>query len=170
MKVFYFLILCLSLFSACSNEESLTPSAMKLTSSAFENNSAIPSKYSCDGENINPPLQIGEIPENTKSLVLIVHDPDAPSGDWLHWIVFNISPTNEIAENSKPGSEEVNDFGDSKYDGPCPPSGTHHYVFDLYALDTTLNLQTGAKRSDIESAMQGHSLAKAELIGVYQRN
>lgn len=143
---------------------------MKLTSAAFENNKPIPSKYTCDDENINPPLEISEIPDNTKSLALIVHDPDAPRGDWTHWILFNIDPTNEIKENSALGKQGQTDFGDSKYGGPCPPSGTHRYFFELYALDTVLDLTSSAKKPDVESAMQDHILAKAELIGNYRRN
>ena len=145
---------------------------MKLESSVFENNGNIPSKYTCDGENVNPPLEISEVPENTKSLVLIVDDPDAPMGTWVHWTVWNISPkTTEISENSVPEGavEGITDFGKPGYGGPCPPSGTHRYFFKLYALDTTLDLGSSAKAKDIEKAMEGHILDKAELVGLYSR-
>lgn len=139
--------------------------------SIFKNNEKIPVKYTCDGENINPPLEILDIPKNAKTLVLIIDDPDAPAGIWVHWILFNIPIINKIPENSIP-SEAIlgmNDFKKLKYGGPCPPSGTHRYFFKLYALDTKLNLPGGSKKSEIEKAMQNHILAKAELIGLYQR-
>jgi len=145
---------------------------MKLTSPVFENNQYIPSKYTCDGEDINPPLEISEVPENARSLVLIVDDPDAPAGDWVHWTVWNISPeTTNIAENSVPAGavQGMTDFGQAGWGGPCPPSGTHHYQFKLYALDTQLDLDSSTKKSDLEKAMQGHILDQAMLVGLYQR-
>ena len=145
---------------------------MTITSSAFKHKSKIPSKYTCDGENINPPLQIADVPSAAKSLVLISDDPDAPMGTWVHWTAWNISPeSKEIAENSAPiGAVEVmTSFGDKGYGGPCPPSGTHRYFFKLYALDKALDLPPSAKASDIEKAMTGHILDKTELIGLYQR-
>lgn len=143
---------------------------MKISSPAFEENSKIPKKYTCDGENINPPLEIKEIPEGTQSLVLIVEDPDAPMGKFLHWLVFNIDPkVNFIEENSLPfGSiQGKNDFGQEGYGGPCPPFGQHRYFFKVFALDKKLNLPSGAKLNEIENAMEGHILDQAELIGVY---
>lgn len=158
---------------------------MKISSSTFDSNQTIPSKYTCDGENINPPLQIADIPEDAESLVLIVDDPDAPAGTWTHWTIWNITPhINDISENSipnraswdpnspsvpLPAMEGLTDFGKSGYDGPCPPSGTHRYFFKLYALDTMLDLPPSAKAGDIEKAMKGHILDKAELIGLYKR-
>jgi len=145
---------------------------MKLTSSAFENNQWIPSKYTCDGEDINPHLEIGEVPEGAKSLVLIVDDPDAPMGTWVHWVVWNIEPSiSLIKEGSVPegGMEGLNNFGKHSYGGPCPPSGMHHYHFKLYSLDTRLELSSSSKKEDIEKAMEGHILDWAELIGLYQR-
>ena len=149
-----------------------TPKIMKLESPVFENNGNIPSKYTCDGENVNPPLEISEVPENAKSLVLIVDDPDAPMGTWVHWTVWNISSkTTEISENSVPEGavEGMTDFGKPGYGGPCPPSGTHRYFFKLYALDATLDLDSSDKAKDIEKAMEGHILDKAELVGLYSR-
>ena len=145
---------------------------MKLTSPAFENNQLIPKKYTCDGKDINPPLQISEVPAGTKTLVLIVDDPDAPMGTWVHWVVWNISPeTTLIEENSVPqGSiQGVNDFNKNSYGGPCPPSGTHRYYFKLYALNTELSLSSSARKEDVEKAMEGAILEKAELIGLYRR-
>src|SRR5438034_2460645 len=120
---------------------------MKVTSSAFQEGANIPSKFSCDGANTSPPLQISDVPSEAKSLDLIVDDPDAPSGLFTHWIVWNIEPaTGQIAENSSPtgGSQGTNDFGKSGYGGPCPPLGTHRYFFKLVALDEKLSLKAGA--------------------------
>ncbi len=146
---------------------------MQLTSTAFANNGAIPAKYTCDGEDINPPLAIAGVPAGTKSLVLIVDDPDAPAGDWVHWSVFNIRPdTQEIGENftRKIGVEGMTDSGSTGYSGPCPPLGTHHYYFKLYALDDLLlDLDSSAKKGDLEQAMEGHVLQQVELIGLYER-
>lgn len=145
---------------------------MQITSPVFENNQQIPAKYSCDGDNINPPLQITETPEGIQSLVLISDDPDAPSGDWVHWLIFNIDPqTSEIAENSVPQGaiEGTNSFGNTSYGGPCPPSGTHRYFFKLYALDTRLDLREDNNKQDLLKAMQNHIIDSAELIGLYQR-
>jgi Raf kinase inhibitor-like YbhB/YbcL family protein len=144
--------------------------AMKIESPAFEPDEMIPSKYTCDGENINPQLNISGIPEDTESLVLIVDDPDAPAGTWIHWTVWNIDPeTEEIAEGSVPGGaiEGVTDFGVAGYRGPCPPSGTHRYFFKVYALDITLDLDATATAKDVEDAIQDHILDSAELIGLY---
>jgi len=145
---------------------------MKIASSAFENKQMIPQKYTCDGENINPPLQITEVPSNTQSLVLIVDDPDAPSGDWVHWLVWNINPeTKLIAENEslQGATQGTNDFDKQNYGGPCPPSGIHHYQFKIYGLDTTLNLPSSSRKKDLETAMANHILDKDMLIGLYQR-
>ena len=131
---------------------------MKLTSSVFKHKEKIPTKYTCDGDDVSPPLKIEEAPEGTKSFALIVDDPDAPVGTWVHWVVWNIpADTKDIAENTAPGTEGLNDFGKTPYGGPCPPSGTHRYFFKLYALDTELDL-TDAKKKDLEKAMDGHIL------------
>ena len=147
--------------------------ALKIESTAFNNGELIPLKHTCDGENVNPPLVITGIPENTESLVLIVEDPDAPGGKWIHWTVWNISPsTNEIPENSVPQGavEGVTDFGTPGYGGPCPPSGKHRYFFKLYSLDTALNLTPSATVKDIEEAMRGHIIESTELMGTYERS
>lgn len=145
---------------------------MKIASSQFNNNGNIPSRYTCDGDDISPPLNVSEIPQGTKSLVLIVDDPDAPSGDWVHWVVWNIPPDiRKIEENSIPqgGIEGVTDFGSAGYGGPCPPSGTHRYQFKLYALDNTLDLDISAEKKDVEAAMQGRILDQTTLVGLYSR-
>jgi Raf kinase inhibitor-like YbhB/YbcL family protein len=140
-----------------------------ITSPAFENNGFIPSKYTCDGEDVNPAIRIDGLPEGTLSLVLIVDDPDAPMGTWDHWIVWNIPPIKIIEENSVPGIEGLNDFRKHTYGGPCPPSGIHRYFFKVYALNTQLVLSSTSKKREVEKAMRGHILAQGELIGRYKR-
>lgn len=145
---------------------------MTISSSAFDNNGTIPQKYTCDGEDINPPVNFGEIPSEAKSLVLIVDDPDAPVGVWSHWLVWNIAPTvTSIEENIVPEGAVAgkNDFGNNNYGGPCPPSGTHRYRFKLFALDTELDIPENSKQKDVEAAVEGHVLAQAELVGTYER-
>jgi Raf kinase inhibitor-like YbhB/YbcL family protein len=144
---------------------------MKITSSAFQEGGSIPSKFTCDGGDTSPPLQIAEVPSGAKSLALIVDDPDAPSGLFTHWIVWNISPqTNGIAEGSAPkGVQGTSDFGKSGYGGPCPPSGTHRYYFKIFALDRELDLRSGAKRSQLDAALKGNVIAQGELMGRYAR-
>lgn len=145
---------------------------MTLTSSAFKHNKTMPAKYTCDSEDVNPALNVDGVPSESKSLALIMDDPDAPGDTWIHWTIWNIDPsTKEIRENSLPNGavEGVTSFGRAGYGGPCPPSGTHRYFFKLYALDTILNLPASAIKTDLESAMSGHTLAQTELIGLYQR-
>jgi Raf kinase inhibitor-like YbhB/YbcL family protein len=143
---------------------------LSVNSSAFENNKFIPAKYTCDGDDVNPPLTIEGVPEGTKTLALIVDDPDAPMGTWDHWIVWNISATaSKIAENTVPGTEGMNDFRKRSYGGPCPPYGTHRYFFKVYALDVKLDLSPTSRKRDVEKAMQGHVLAEGELVGLYRR-
>jgi Raf kinase inhibitor-like YbhB/YbcL family protein len=143
---------------------------LSVKSSAFENNKLIPAKYTCDGDNVNPPLTIESAPEETRSIVLIVDDPDAPVGTWNHWLVWNIPPTTrKIEENTAPGTEGISTSRKHAYGGPCPPSGTHRYFFKVYALDTKLDLNPNSKKKDVEKAMEGHILAKGELLGLYRR-
>lgn len=143
-----------------------------LTSPAFVDGTAIPSAYTCDGKNVHPELQILGVPEGTKSLALIVDDPDSPTGTWDHWIVFNIPATTTLIEEGKStgGVEGVTTFGTTGYGGPCPGQGEHHYQFKLYALDTMLDLQEGATKQAVEQSMQGHILAETKLVGLYTRN
>jgi Raf kinase inhibitor-like YbhB/YbcL family protein len=144
---------------------------MKITSSAFQEGGNIPSKFTCDGSDTSPPLQITGVPSEAKSLVLIADDPDAPSGLFTHWLIWNIPPqTNSISEGSAPkGVHGTNDFGKPDYKGPCPPPGTHRYSFKIYALDRELDLRGGAKRSQLDAAMKGHVVAQGELMGRYAR-
>jgi Raf kinase inhibitor-like YbhB/YbcL family protein len=143
---------------------------LTVSSPAFENNKLISSKYTCDGNNVNPPLTIEGVPDETKSLVLIVDDPDATIGTFNHWTVWNIPSTNKIEENMVPGTEGVNDYRKHAYGGPCPPWGTHRYFFKVYALDKKLDLNQNSRKKDVERAMQGHILAKGELVGLYRRS
>lgn len=143
---------------------------LTVKSPAFEPNKTIPQKYTCVSENINPPLTIEGIPQKTKSLTLILDDPDAPSGTFDHWVVWNIPPsTTKIAEHTVPGTEGLNSAREHSYAGPCPPSGTHRYFFKVYALDIELGLGDSSRKKDVEKAMQGHILAKGELIGLFHR-
>lgn len=142
-----------------------------ITSTAFENEKIIPGKYTCDGKNINPPLDIANIPEEAKSLVLVVDDPDAPIGTWVHWIVWNIPVTKtQLGENDIAGIEGLNDFQQNHYGGPCPPSGTHRYFFKVYALDALLDLPVNTKKRELEKAMNTHIIAFGKLIGLYSRH
>ncbi len=141
-----------------------------IKSPAFEHNRLIPIKYTCDGDDINPALTIEGNPKEAKSLVLLVDDPDAPSGTFDHCVVWNIPPsTNKINENSVPGTEGLNGARQEGYMGPCPPFGTHRYFFKIYALDTELRLSNKSKKVDVEKAMKEHILTKDELIGLYRR-
>jgi Raf kinase inhibitor-like YbhB/YbcL family protein len=166
----WMLIIFLAIFSGHLTGEE--PMSLRLVSQVFKNNEAIPSKYTCDGKNISPPLKWEGVPQGTKSLVLIVDDPDAPSKTWTHWVVFNISSTTtECREGAAPdGSlQGINDFGQAAYGGPCPPKGMHRYYFKLYALDASLTLQEGATKEQVETEMKAHILAEAQLIGTYSR-
>ncbi len=144
---------------------------MKLTS-VFDNMEFIPQKYTCEGEDINPPLKINFLPESTKSLAIIVDDPDAPGGTFVHWLAWNITPREEIEENAKGDfTEGKNGFGRISYNGPCPPKGhgIHHYHFKVYALDTTLKLIRGASKGQLEREMKDHILSWVEIVGLYER-
>jgi len=168
------ILVLMALLFACgcvqNQEEFNEVVSMKVTSKAFNDGAMIPAKYTCDGSDINPPLSISDVPAKTQSIALIVDDPDAPMGDWVHWVVWNIDPkTAEIKEDSVPGTEGMNDFRMTKYGGPCPPGGTHRYYFKVYALDAKLNLPQSTNKVDLLSAMDGHILAQAQLIGKYKR-
>ncbi len=150
---------------------------MRLSSPAFRHNTLMPSRYTCQGFDVNPPLRISDVPPGTKSLVLIMDDPDAPDPKapkmvWDHWVVWNIDPsTEEIPEDSVPpgAMQGRNSWGRNDYGGPCPPIGTHRYFFKLYALDSTLDLPSTATKADVEQAMEGHILDEANLIGTYRK-
>lgn len=145
---------------------------MKIQSLDFEQNQMIPKRYTCDGADISPSLKIFYAPKNAQSFALIVDDPDAPNGTWVHWTLWNIEPdTEEILEGTAPAGavEGVTSFGTSGYGGPCPPSGTHRYFFKIYALDEMLNLSEEADKKQLFQAMKGLILDEAELIGLYLR-
>lgn len=144
---------------------------LRVTSPAFSEGAEIPQKYTCDGENVSPPLHLEEVDKNTKSLVLIMEDPDAPMGTWTHWLVWNLPPSlKHLRENALPDDaiQGLNSFQQLNYGGPCPPSGVHRYFFKVYALDILLYLETGASRHDLEQAMEDHVLGWGSLMGRYQ--
>ncbi len=145
---------------------------MKITSSAFENNGYIPKKYTCQGEDVNPPLDFADMPKEAKSLVLIVDDPDAPMGTWTHWTIWNMKPDlREIVENGIPENavSGMNSSGKNGYQGPCPPSGTHRYFFKIYALDENVGLKSSANKADLEKSISGHIVDYGELVGLYKK-
>lgn len=142
---------------------------MRLSSPEFAQDGFIPARFTCEGTDINPALRIENVPAGTKTLALILEDPDAPRGTWVHWLVYDIPVTIWIDADSVPGTQGRNDYGIREYRGPCPPSGTHRYVFTLYALDTELGLDEGVEQAALVRAMQGHILATAELSGYYSR-
>ncbi|MFP4407359.1 MAG: YbhB/YbcL family Raf kinase inhibitor-like protein [Spirochaetaceae bacterium] len=150
---------------------------MKLTSTAFSEGSAIPEQYSCDGQDISPPLHWQDVPAGTETFVLIADDPDAPVGTWVHWVIYDIpSRARELQENypkqevDSDGSKQgTNDFKKIGYGGPCPPGGTHRYFFKLYALDTSLDAEAGLSKKEIVKRMEGHVLDEAQLMGTYSR-
>lgn len=145
-------------------------SGMDLVSSAFESSGRIPSKYTCDGAGVSPPLSITALPEGTVSLALVVDDPDAPRGTWDHWVAYDVPVTETIPEGvPELGTAGTNSWGRPGYGGPCPPSGSHRYFFTVYALDASLDLPPGATKSEVLEAIAGHVVAEATLIGLYSR-
>ena len=164
--------LCMAVILILAGSPYGKESRMKISSTAFGQNGQIPAKYTCDGADINPPLAFEAVPSGAKSLALIVDDPDAPMGTWVHWVVWNIDPkTRGIAENSiaQGAMQGTTDFGKRVYGGPCPPSGTHRYFFKLYALDLVPDMKAGARKADLEAAMKGHILEETQLMGLYKR-
>ena len=186
---FCILILILLLIISCSEggkhskveqndlEEEGNMATIQLTSAKFKEGELITSNYTCDGQDISPPLKWSGVPQNTKSLALICDDPDAPVGTWVHWVIYYIPPAMSELQEGIPTEETtsngikqgVNDFKKIGYGGPCPPGGTHRYYFKIYALDAELKLTSGAKKSDLERAMKGHILATGQLMGKYKR-
>jgi len=166
------LLLATLLLCGCVSEDRINEvNGMRLTSPAFKDNGMIPSRYTCQGEDVSPPLEIFEVPEDTMSLALIVDDPDAPIGTWVHWVVWNIPAEKKaVNEGEIPGKQGMNDFGKPEYGGPCPPSGTDRYYFKLYALDSGLQLPEGSTKDELLSAMEGHVLGKTELVGRYRKS
>lgn len=149
----------------------------KLTSEAFEEGGLIPAKYTCDGENVSPPLGWSAVPQSTQSLALICDDPDAPSGTWVHWVLYNIPANLTSLHEHIPARSSldqgmmqgINDFRETGYGGPCPPGGTHRYFFKLYALDTRLELAERLTKDQLLEAIEDHILAEARLMGRYHR-
>jgi len=151
--------------------------AITITSTVFTEGSMVPQEYTCDGEDISPPLAWSGVPDGTKSLALICDDPDAPMGTWVHWVLFNIPahimelpakiPHEKIIQNG--AKHGINDFRKFGYGGPCPPGGTHRYYFKLYALDTEINLEAGITKAQLLKTMEGHILAEGQLMGRYSR-
>jgi Raf kinase inhibitor-like YbhB/YbcL family protein len=160
------LLLPLVIFTFCMNSNS----SLGVVSSAFEDEKDIPKKYTCESDNVNPPLTITNVPEGAKSLALIVYDPDAPDGNFIHWVMWNIPVKGAINENSGPGVQGLNGKMEFGYTGPCPPSGTHHYHFKAYALDTELDIAQKSGAKELEKAMSGHILATGELVGLYKKS
>jgi Raf kinase inhibitor-like YbhB/YbcL family protein len=160
------------LLAATAREAAPPGGSMRVTSPAFSMNQPIPAQFSCDGQNVNPPLAFDGVPEGAKSLVLIVDDPDAPAKVWVHWTLWNLDPkTKEIRQDSVPegATQGRTDFGRSSWGGPCPPGGTHRYRFKLYALGARLKLAEGASERELVKAMEGKILDQAELVGTYTR-
>lgn len=183
-KLFVLLTIPALLVCSCKDSEQADSGAVggkkmeiKITSSAFEDGGLIPAKYTCDGADVSPPLQWDAVPEGTKSIALISDDPDAPMGTWVHWVLFNLpAQTRELPENvpldetlPNGAKQGITDFGRVGYGGPCPPSGTHRYFFKIYALDTELQIDTGAGKRGLLKAMEGHILGQGQLMGKYKR-
>jgi len=151
--------------------------SIKLTSTAFKEGEPIPRQYTCVGVNVSPPLEWSGVPKSAKTLVIIADDPDAPSGTWVHWVLYNLPADNIGMVENLPATDELkaggfqgkNDFGKIGYGGPCPPSGTHRYFFKIYALDNELLLKSGATKAEVEKAMEGHVVAQGQLIGTYRK-
>lgn len=151
---------------------------LKLTSAAFEEGGMIPSRYTCDGENVSPPLSWSGVPETAKTLALVADDPDAPRGTWVHWVVYRIPATEKGLPENVPAREALddgtrqghNDFKNTGYGGPCPPSGAHRYFFKLYALDVEPDLPPGVSKEQLLKASEGHVVAEGQLMGRYQRS
>ena len=142
---------------------------LKVSSPAFGDNEFIPQKYTCDGENVSPPLNIEHIPGETKCFAIVMEDPDAPIGIWVHWVVWNIPVTHHIKENKVAGKEGITDFQTHGYSGPCPPSGTHHYCFKIYALNQLLDLPVDTSKHLVEKTMSEYIIGYGELVGLYKR-
>jgi Raf kinase inhibitor-like YbhB/YbcL family protein len=142
---------------------------MQLRSSAYGDGASIPAVYTCDGEDVSPPFTIEGVPDGTESLILVMDDPDAPSGVWVHWVAYDIPVTDVIPERTAVGTQGANSWGRLGYGGPCPPSGTHRYVTTVYALRQRLGVVEGARTADVLAAMEGLVVDSATLVGTYGR-
>ena len=146
---------------------------MRISSPAFRNNEKMPSRYTCDGTNVSPPLAIEEVPAGAKSIAFVVYDPDAPNGMFVHWLAYNIIPTGstlKIGERAAPGTQGMNSNKRRAYIGPCPASGTHRYFFKAYALNDKLQQDSGMDKTNLERAIYGHVIAEAEFVAMYEKN
>lgn len=148
-------------------EPTVVLTKLELKSPDFEAGENIPVQYTCDGENINPALELHNIPPETVSLAILMEDPDAPTGTWTHWLAWDIPNTTKIEENAVVGTQGINDFGTTTYQGPCPPIGTHRYFFRVYALDIKLELPIGSSREEMQKALEYHVIGSGELMGTY---
>jgi Raf kinase inhibitor-like YbhB/YbcL family protein len=182
-RAFYILVL-FSMFSPFQGEgkaraemAGAKKGTLRVRSAVFDQGGMIPTRYTCDGVDVSPPLAWGGVPEGTKSVALICDDPDAPGGTWVHWVLFNLSADTDALAESVPTRQNLdngarqgkNDFGKWGYGGPCPPKGTHRYYFKVYALDRMLNLDADTKKAHLVKAMEGHILAEGEIMGRYAR-
>jgi Raf kinase inhibitor-like YbhB/YbcL family protein len=147
-----------------------TNATLTITSPDFTENGMIPSKFTCEGENTSPALHISGLPSGTKYLAIILQDPDAPmKGGFTHWVAFNIDPLADIPQKFNGGVQAMNGASKAGYIGPCPPTGTHHYHFMIYALDSKLDLPASSNKEQLEKAMEGHILAQGDLVGLYKK-
>jgi Raf kinase inhibitor-like YbhB/YbcL family protein len=170
-------LLCLLVLGFLTQAKGGQKMGIKIESSAFKEGGMIPVKYTCDGEDVSPPLGWRDLPAGTKTIALISDDPDAPMGTWVHWVLFNLPSDVEALPENIPLKKTLengavhgaNDFGRLGYGGPCPPKGTHRYFFKIYALDTKIDLAPGAKKSQLVKAMEGHILDSGQLMGKYKR-
>jgi len=177
MKKFLFLFMLLVLLAACAPRATQTPDPFTLTSERFEAGKPIPEKYTCKGQNVSPSLAWFNNPVGVKSFALIMHDPDAPGGNWTHWVLYNIPAETISLPDVLPGQGGIafsgdhgmNTAGNTYYEGPCPSTGTHRYFFTLYALDAALDFPASPDAATLTAAMQGHILAQAELMGTYAK-
>jgi Raf kinase inhibitor-like YbhB/YbcL family protein len=158
-----------TLFAAVMTAAPGTDSSLTVTSTAFSNNASIPMKYSCEGIEASPPLQINNIPAGAKSLAVILHDPDAGPDGFTHWVMWNVATDGSIPEEFRGGDQGKNGSGKNGYKGMCPPTGTHHYHFTVYALDTMLDIDENTNKAGLQKSMDGHILAQGELVGLYKK-
>ncbi|MFO8062854.1 MAG: YbhB/YbcL family Raf kinase inhibitor-like protein [bacterium] len=181
-RIFSIVVLICFMAISCNNEEinidkEENVKDITVTSTAFEHNGDIPKKYTCQGEEISPPVKWSGIPEGTKSIALISDDPDAPMGTWVHWVIFNIPPEKGGLEENIPKNDIINggikqgknSGKETGYQGPCPPSGKHRYFFKVYALDNMLDIDSGISKQELLNAMEEHILGYGELIGLYEK-
>jgi Raf kinase inhibitor-like YbhB/YbcL family protein len=165
------IILIMAVLAATASVAFAKGAVMRISSTEFSGGKPIPSKYSCEGNDVSPPVAFTGIPSGTKTLALVADDPDAPAGLWVHWVVWNIPPeTPELKEGAvPPGMQGRNGWGKNAYGGPCPPSGMHRYFFTLYALDKALDLPASTDAAGLREAMKGHVLSEAKLLGTYSK-